>query len=145
MTYAFEKYFLDRGIFALTMGRRILLVDDEFQTRKIVRFNLEQAGFEVVVATDGLEAWNALHRVPIHLIVIDEIMPRLSGSGLCEMVRQERRLADIPLVMITAKEPPFDEETLESLGIAHCFRKPFSPLDLVEKVNELLDTPGVPA
>lgn len=133
-----QRVSLTAALLAHTMGRRILLVDDEFQTRKIVRFNLESAGFEVVVATDGLEAWNALHRVPIHLIVIDEIMPRLSGSGLCEILRQESRLAGIPLVMITAKEPPFDDLTLASLGISHCFRKPFSPLDLVRKVGELL-------
>ncbi|HET6883253.1 MAG TPA: response regulator [Pirellulales bacterium] len=119
------------------MRRRILLVDDEFPTRKILKFNLEQAGYEVFIANDGLEAWEALRRVPIDLLIIDEIMPRMTGSSVCEMVRDAGE-RPIPVVMITAKTPPFTGEVLESLGVAHCFAKPFSPRDLIAKVDELL-------
>lgn len=120
------------------MRRRILLVDDQFPTRQILRFNLEQAGFQVVVAADGEEAWSALNRVPIDLVLTDVAMPRLSGNGLCEMVRSETALATIPLVLFTAQEPPLEPAKLAALGVAHYFRKPFSVAEIVAKVSELL-------
>lgn len=120
------------------MALRVLLADDQLATRHIVRFNLEQFGFEVLDATDGVDAWNILQKQQVHLLVTDESMPRLSGSELCEKLRQMPSLADLPIIMITAKVPAPDRELLEKLGISHCFAKPFSPRALVDKACEIL-------
>lgn len=120
------------------MALRVLLADDQLATRHIVRFNLEQFGFEVLDATDGVDAWNILQKQQVHLLVTDESMPRLSGSELCEKLRQMPALADLPIIMITAKVPTPDRELLEKLGISHCFAKPFSPRALVDKACEIL-------
>lgn len=120
------------------MALRVLLADDQLATRHIVRFNLEQFGFEVLDATDGVDAWNILQKQQVHLLVTDETMPRLSGSELCEQIRQMPSLADLPIIMITAKVPAPDRELLERLAISHCFAKPFSPRALVDKACEIL-------
>ncbi|MGH7136139.1 MAG: response regulator, partial [Pirellulales bacterium] len=113
-------------------------------TRHILRFNLEQAGFEVVEATDGVDAWNIMAKEQIHLLVTDENMPRLSGSELCAKIRQVPGLADLPVIMITAKVPTGDD-LLHKLGVAHCFTKPFSPRDLVAKICESVNEKSVRA
>jgi DNA-binding response OmpR family regulator len=120
------------------MALRVLLADDQLATRHILRFNLEQAGFEVVEATDGVDAWNVLAKEQIHLLVTDENMPRLAGSELCAKIRQAPWLADLPVIMITAKVPTPGDDLLLKLGVAHCFTKPFSPRDLVAKICETL-------
>lgn len=120
------------------MALRVLLADDQLATRHIVRFNLEQFGFEVLDATDGVDAWNLLQTRQVHLLVTDEKMPRLSGSQLCEKVRQTPSLADLPIIMITAKVPAPDRQLLEKLAVSHCFAKPFSPRELVDKACEIL-------
>lgn len=123
---------------AHTMALRVLLADDQLATRHIVRFNLEQFGFEVLDATDGVDAWNILQKQQVHLLVTDESMPRLSGSELCERIRQTPSLAELPVIMITAKVPTPERQLLEKLAVAHCFSKPFSPRALVDKACEIL-------
>ncbi|HET6879536.1 MAG TPA: response regulator [Pirellulales bacterium] len=122
------------------MALRVLLADDQLATRHIVRFNLEQFGFEVLDATDGQEAWKILNEQQVHLLVTDDNMPRLSGIQLCEKLRQVPALACLPVVMITAVAPAPNRATLERLGIEHCFMKPFSPRELLDKICEILWT-----
>ena len=128
-----------------SMALRVLLADDQLATRQILRFNLEQAGFGVVEATDGVDAWNVIQREQIHLLVTDENMPRLSGSELCAKIRQVPWLADLPVIMITAKVPTPGVDVLLKLGVAHCFTKPFSPRELVAKICECLYAKLVPS
>ena len=120
------------------MALRILLADDQLATRHIVRFNLEQFGFDVLDATDGLQAWDILQKEPIHLLVTDEAMPRLSGTELCAKIRQTPWLAKLPIIMITGTVPPPGRESLERAALSHFFTKPFSPRELVDKICETL-------
>lgn len=120
------------------MSLRVLLADDQLATRHIVRFNLERFGFEVLDATDGLDAWNILQKERIHLVITDESMPRLAGMELCARIRQTPWMADLPVILITGVVPFPTRETMEKLAIAHCFVKPFSPREMVDKVCEVL-------
>ena len=120
------------------MALRILLADDQFATRHIVRFNLEQFGFEVLDATDGLHAWEILQKEQIHLLVTDESMPRLSGTELCTKIRGTPWLANLPVIMITGTALSPSPALLEKLGVSWFFSKPFSPRELVDKSCEIL-------
>jgi CheY-like chemotaxis protein len=120
------------------MALRVLLADDQLATRHIVRFNLEQFGFEVLDATDGLDAWNILQKEQIHLVITDESMPRLAGTELCAKIRQTPWMADLPVILITGVVPFPTREAIEKLSISHCFLKPFSPREMVDKVCEVL-------
>jgi CheY-like chemotaxis protein len=120
------------------MALRVLLADDQLATRHIVRFNLEQFGFEVLDASDGLDAWRILQSQQVHLLITDENMPRLTGTELCAKIRQVPRLADLAVIMITGKAPLPDRKLLEKLSVSHCFVKPFSPRELVDKACEIL-------
>lgn len=136
-TYALEQAQFTSKLLRL-MALRVLLADDQLATRHIVRFNLEQFGFEVLDAIDGADAWNILQKQQVHLVVTDENMPRLSGSQLCGKIREMPALADLPIIMITAKVPAPDQQLLEKLEVSHCFAKPFSPRALVDKACEIL-------
>lgn len=120
------------------MALRILLADDQIATRHIVRFNLEQFGFEVLDATDGQHAWEILQKEQVHLVVTDETMPRLSGTDLCARIRQTPWTAGLPIIMITGTIPPPDRASLEALALSHFFTKPFSPRELVDRICEAL-------
>ncbi|HEX6958817.1 MAG TPA: hybrid sensor histidine kinase/response regulator [Ferrovibrio sp.] len=82
--------------------RRILVVDDSITTRTLEQNILEAAGYEVILASDGLEAWHLLQERAVDLIVSDIEMPRMDGFALTEAVRSSPRLSGIPIVLVTA-------------------------------------------
>lgn len=120
------------------MPLTILLADDQYHTRAIVKFHLEQAGFQVVEAGNGLQAWEELQRRQVDLLITDMKMPGLSGIELCQKIRQEPRLNGLPVVMFTAFALQLDAQTREELGISRFETKPFSPRRLVSAVCEAL-------
>jgi Chemotaxis protein histidine kinase and related kinases len=83
-------------------ARRILVVDDSLTTRTLEQNILEAAGYEVILASDGLDAWHLLQEEAVDLIVSDIEMPRMDGFALTEAVRSSPRLAGIPIVLVTA-------------------------------------------
>ena len=125
------------------MALRILLADDQIATRHIVRFNLENFGFEVLDATNGQHAWEILQKEQVHLLVTDEAMPNLSGSELCIKIRQTPWMANLPIIMITGVVPSPSRESVKTLALSHLFTKPFSPRELVDKICETLSAQTV--
>jgi CheY-like chemotaxis protein len=127
------------------MSKRVLVVEDNLAMRAVVRFNLQRAGFEVTVATDGLDGWRALegHPKPIDIVVSDEQMPEMTGLELCRRMRDDERFAQVPLILLTAKGFELDAESLRrELGVVRLMAKPFSPRELVLAVNDALATAG---
>lgn len=115
--------------------KRILLVEDELRMRMIVRDYLENEGYEVVEAKDGMEALNAFHHHEIDLILLDLMIPFLDGFGVCREIRSK---SDIPIIIITAKEEDEDKIRGFDLGADEYVTKPFSPKVLVARVKSLL-------
>jgi CheY-like chemotaxis protein len=117
----------------------ILLVDDYAPNHRLMSFVLEQSGYAVVSALDGLQALDCLASLPIDLIVTDLTMPRLDGIGLAERVRNDARLCEVPIIVVTASGKETDEVKATGVGVDAFLTKPVDSEDLARAVGELLD------
>lgn len=122
-----------RGVSAV--AERILVVDDERPIADILRFNLEQAGYEVAVAHDGPGALEATRLQEPDLIVLDIMLPGEDGFSVCRTIRQFSR---VPILMLTAKEEEVDTILGLELGADDYVTKPFSPREIVARIKAIL-------
>jgi two-component system phosphate regulon response regulator PhoB len=120
------------------MARCILVVDDEPDLLELVRFNLDRAGFRVETAASGEEALARLRRSTPDLLVLDLMLPDLSGEEVCRRLRANPSLAGLPVIMLTAKSEEVDRVVGFELGADDYVTKPFSPRELVLRVKALL-------
>jgi two-component system response regulator RegX3 len=111
---------------------RILLVEDEESLADSVRYNLEREGFGVIVAGDGRRAIERFRADRPSLVILDLMLPELSGLDVCRMIRQE---SDVPIIMVTAKDSEADKVTGLELGADDYVTKPFSIRELVSRVR----------
>lgn len=118
------------------MGKTILLVDDEVEITDIHQRYLIQAGYQVLVAHDGLEALELFKKKPIDLIITDVMMPRMDGYDLISEVQYLS--PEQPFLFITAKTSEQDKIYDLSLGADDFIAKPFSPRELVLRVHNIL-------
>lgn len=117
---------------------KILVVDDEPEAVELVEFNLEQAGFAVVTAADGTEALEKARTNVPALIVLDLMLPEIGGLEVCKMLRRDPTTAGIPIIMLTAKAAEIDRVLGLELGADDYITKPFSPRELVLRVQKML-------
>ncbi len=117
---------------------KILVVDDEDDVVNLVSFNLRAAGMKVLVARDGVAAIDLTRREHPDLVILDLMMPELDGISVCELIRRQPDSADTPVIMLTAWAS--DRARLVGLqaGANEYLTKPFSPRDLVRRVQSLL-------
>jgi DNA-binding response OmpR family regulator len=113
----------------------VLVVDDEPIVRDVVVRYLEDAGFETIVAEDGLAAKNLLEREAPNAVVLDLMMPRLDGLELCRWIRAR---SDVPVIMLTALGEEADRIVGLDLGADDYVTKPFSPRELAARVKAVL-------
>ena len=113
----------------------ILVVDDEQNIRDVVEFSASQAGFEVLEACDGLEAWETFRAEKPDLVVLDIMMPELDGKELCRKIRGE---SEVPIIFLTAKDEEIDRVVGLELGADDYVTKPFSPKELVARIKAIL-------
>jgi len=118
---------------------RILVVDDEVYILQVVALKLRNAGLEVECAGDGDEAFTLLKGKPFDLVVTDLQMPVMTGIELARMMAKEPALANIPVLMLTARGHALQEGEADSVNIARVMQKPFSPRALLVEVLELLN------
>ena len=119
--------------------KRLLVVEDNPAEAHVIAFVLEQAGYDVTVASDGRTAWDFLNREEFDLLVSDFTMPGMTGGELCARMRRDRRLAEIPVILLTARA--FELNSLMSqcpVSVSAVISKPFSPRELKQKVRECL-------
>jgi two-component system phosphate regulon response regulator PhoB len=126
------------AILSAAMSARILVVDDEPDLLELVRFNLSQAGFRVETAASGRDALEQLRRSPPDLMVLDLMLPDVSGNDICRQVRSDPALADLPILMLTAKSEEVDRVVGFELGADDYVPKPFSPRELTLRVRAVL-------
>ncbi len=117
------------------MSERVLVVDDEESIRKLVEYNLVQAGFEVVTAADGNTAME-MARGEVDLLVLDLMLPGLSGVEVCKRLRQDG--SKLPIIMLTARSEEIDRVLGLEIGADDYVTKPFSPRELVARVRAVL-------
>jgi len=128
------------------MADRVLVVDDEPDLLELVRFHLMQAGFEVETACDGRRGLEAIRRRRPGLVVLDWMLPDLSGTEVCRQVRSDPQLRDLPILLLTAKAEEVDRVVGFELGADDYVTKPFSPRELALRVQAILRrTSGEPA
>ena len=120
------------------MSDRVLVVDDEPDLLELVRLNLAQAGFEVDTAESGEGALACLKRSPPNLMVLDLMLPDVSGTEVCRRVRSDPGLAELPIIMLTARADEVDRVVGLELGADDYVTKPFSVRELVLRVRAVL-------
>ena len=117
------------------MAQTVMVVEDEYKLRETVRLYLERAGFEVFSTGSGAEAISVAGRSPVDLVVLDLGLPDISGE---EVARELRSSSDVPIVMLTAKSDETDRIAGLELGADDYVTKPFSPRELVLRVQAVL-------
>ncbi|MBM3883010.1 MAG: response regulator [Verrucomicrobia bacterium] len=120
------------------MRPKILVVDDEADVVELVRFNLQQAGFDVVTAADGAAALAQARAQAPSLILLDLMLPELDGLEVCKILRRDPATAAIPVIMVTAKAAELDRVLGLELGADDYVTKPFSPRELVLRIKNVL-------
>ena len=118
---------------------KILVVDDEFRIRQIIRKYAEFEGYEVDEATDGLEAIRICRQKEFDLIIMDVMMPELDGFSAC---REIRKFRDTPIIMLSARGEEYDKIHGFELGSDDYVVKPFSPKELMLRVGAVIKRSG---
>lgn len=118
------------------MAKKILVVEDEPSIVTLLQFNLEQAGFEVIVAMDGKEALERATTDNPQLIILDLMLPQLDGLEVCKRLRSQNNM--VPILMLTAKDDELDKILGLELGADDYLTKPFSPREVVARVKAIL-------
>lgn len=119
-------------------GMRILVCDDEPHIVHVVAAKLRNAGFEVITAENGEEALELATREPPALVVTDLQMPYLNGLELAQRMRAEPATSGVPLILLTARGFSLDESEWKCTNIREVMCKPFSPREILGKVQALL-------
>ena len=113
----------------------ILIVDDERDLLTLLDFNLKQEGFRTVLASSGAEALAALRREPPDLVVLDLMLPDVSGTEVCRSIKADPRTKHVPVVMLTAKGQEIDRVVGFEVGADDYVTKPFSVNELQARVR----------
>jgi two-component system chemotaxis sensor kinase CheA len=120
-------------------SRRVLVVEDSITSRMLLKGILESAGFDVRTAVDGLDALAALREDTFDLVVSDVEMPRMTGLDLAQRIRADRRLADLPLILVTALEAREERERGLTAGAsAYLAKSSFDQSNLLEAIQRLI-------
>ena len=120
------------------MSKKILIVEDERDVVKLLRYNLEKEGFRVTAVTDGSLALAEMRREDADLVILDLMLPGMDGLMVCQALRQEASTAAVPVIMLTARGEESDRVRGLELGADDYIVKPFSPRELVSRVEAVL-------
>ena len=120
------------------MKPKILIIDDEIQIVELIRFNLETSGYEVDIAYDGLDGYLKIKENAPQLVLLDWMLPNISGIDMLKKIRNDKSLSDIPVIMLTAKNMESDKIEGLELGADDYITKPFSIKELLARVSSVL-------
>ena len=120
------------------MGKKILIIEDDPATQRLVDYSLKQEGYQIISASNGLEGIRkALGESP-DLIILDVMLPGMDGFEICYRLRSEPSTANLPILMFSAKAQEIDKDTGIKVGADDYLTKPSAPADIVNHVNKLL-------
>ncbi len=127
------------------MARKILVVDDEEVLADTIAYNLEQEGYQVIIAADGTSALSAVRSEHPDLIVLDIMLPGIDGLEVCRQLRREDDTAMVPIIMLTAKSDEIDKVVGLEVGADDYVTKPFGRRELLARVRALLRRADYPS
>ena len=120
-------------------GARVLVADDDTDIRDLVEFKLTQAGYAVQAVGDGVAAWEAFLEQTPALVILDVMMPGLSGIDVLRKIREaDGDSSKVPVLLLSAKSRDGDVDTGFAVGADDYVIKPFSPRELLHRVNGML-------
>jgi two-component system, OmpR family, alkaline phosphatase synthesis response regulator PhoP len=119
----------------VTNGIKVFIVDDEEDILELIRFHLDEAGFQVSTAQNGLEVLPRIEKNLPDLMILDVMLPGINGMDLCRKIKEKHK---IPIIMVTAKTGETDAVLGLELGADDYVRKPFSPRELMARVRSVL-------
>jgi two-component system, OmpR family, alkaline phosphatase synthesis response regulator PhoP len=125
------------------VGKKVLVVDDEIHIVHVVAIKLRNNGYEVITAENGAEAFKVACEEKPDVIVTDFQMPAMTGLELVEALRQNSEMADVPVIMLTARGFAIDDNQKQQLRISECLSKPFSPRELLRTIEDVLHQAAV--
>lgn len=120
------------------MKPNILLIEDDLSLTELVRYNLEHEGFKVECTTDGEEGWIMAQETPPDLILLDWMLPNLSGIEICRRLRRHPETANVPVIMLTARTEETDRIRGLDTGADDYITKPFSPRELIARIKAIM-------
>lgn len=120
------------------MQKKILVVEDDAELVELLRFNLKKAGFAVGTANDGIEAIKKARSLLPDLVLLDLMLPELDGFAVCEVLRRDPNLAHTPVIMLTALSSQLARLAGMEAGANEYMVKPFSPKQLISRIEALL-------
>jgi CheY-like chemotaxis protein len=123
----------------MSANKRILVADDESHILHVVSLKLRNAGYDVLTAKDGAEAYDMAVAEKPDLLITDYHMPQMSGLELCQKLKQDPATSSIPAIMLSARGYHLEPQDTEQSGILRMLSKPFSPRQLLATVNEVLN------
>ncbi len=120
------------------MGKKILVIEDDPATLRLIDYSLKQEGYQVITAPNGLDGIRkALGELP-DLVILDVMLPGLDGFEICYRLRSEPATAKLPILMFSAKAQEIDKETGMKVGADAYLTKPSAPAEIVSHVAKLL-------
>lgn len=120
------------------MSARILVVEDEPSVNELIVINLRHAGFEVVTTEDAETAWTLLSGTPPDVVLLDWMLPGVSGFNMVRHMRADSRWREVPVIMLTARTDEVDKISALEAGADDYITKPFSPREMVARVKAVL-------
>jgi len=120
------------------MDTKILLIEDDQSLTELIRYNLTQAGFSVHCESDGEEGLLASEEFLPDLILLDWMLPNLSGIEICRRIRRTKATRNVPIIMLTARAEESDRIRGLDTGADDYVTKPFSPRELIARINAIL-------
>ena len=120
------------------MSKTILIVEDDANILKLLKYNLEKAGFECNTCITGESALDFLEKYNADLVVLDVMLPKMDGYKVCALLKKDARYSKIPIILFTARAQEDDKQLGTEVGADAYLTKPFEPDSLLLKIEELL-------
>lgn len=117
---------------------RVLIVEDDKNIAKLVKYNFDKAGFDSIISKTGEGALEILGSESIDLIILDIMLPKMDGFEVCKQIKQNEGLSSIPIIMLTARGEETDRVVGFELGADDYVVKPFSPRELILRARAVL-------
>ena len=130
------------GRIAAMVAARVLVVDDDPVIQRLLKVNFEMEGYVVILANDGVDGLEKARAERPDIVVLDIMMPRMSGLDVTKALKADPDTASIPILLLSAKAQEADLRAGDESGADDYLTKPFEPLMLIQRVENLLATAG---
>jgi CheY-like chemotaxis protein len=134
-------YNVKMNLTASSNTKRILLVDDHNDSRVILALALARNGYQVVQAVDGIEGLKKVESEQPDLIILDVMLPKMSGTELCKLLNAHPSYRSIPVFMVTARSGPALMKEIEACSVRGILTKPLHPAELLKAIGDYYQEP----